>query len=1246
MRRFIGLLFITAGLAGVRDLSAQQSLGGLRGRVLDASGLPVAGAALQATFGPYLRSFSASSSGEFLVNGLPPGAWHVEVSHPGFEVWRGVVPVRVNSLAWLEVQLQVAGGRQEVIVEAASDRPVNYEDATIGNHLRAERIIQLPLEGRNVAALLSLQPGVAYLRDINVIYRNNVGDPDADPRNGAVNGGRSDQANITLDGADNNDPQLGLAFQGALRVPVEAIQELRVITTGAGAELGRSSGAQISLISRSGERAFHGSLFHSHRNTATTANTWFNNRIGAARPKLLRNVFGATLGGPLVPGRVHFFAAYEGRRDASEATVLRNVPTEAFRNGTIRYLTATGEVRAVMPEQLRAIDPRAIGTNAAALELLRRFPLPNDRPTIDPLNFGGFRFNSPVRDSMNTALVRLDLRWSERHNVWIRGSLQNDRGQDALQLPGTPPPFIRRDTSKGFLVAWSSPWRADLTQTLRYGLTRLGLDELGTATGPQFSFGGGIGAPIPFTYSRGRRTPVHNLIGDWAWNPHSRHVLLFGANLRWIGNDRYNFESNRTLMVTQQARLANLGYEILPPDIATANRNDFVRAAIIAMGVVSQGNAAYNYTSDGRLIPEGQPVRRRYRTTEAELYLQDNWRVKDNLQVNLGLRYALYSPLAETQGLQVHTHIPVGEWFELRRANAASGLPSSAAPALAYLLAGPKHGRPGFYDWDRNNLAPRLSLAWSPASSSGWVRWLTGGPQSSSLRAGFTTYYDRVGTASAAYYEAVGSFGLGSILVTPAGQFSIATAPRLTSINTVPPGLLPPPPPFRFPSLYPKPGPGQIGAIVPAPDIGLRTPYALAPTLSWQRQMPGGLLLETSYVGRFGFKQLALFDAAAPINWRDPDTGIALFDAVNDLIRHGGGDLGSVRENRFWDNLFPGFAISAAELNRIYPQFLRLNPNIDPARRLTPTQTAYFLFGQLNPMNPMRGALPAVDIQCRPSCSRFGPYALFHDQFSSLFSWRSMGKSDYHALQVSLRSGTRSDVQFDINYTLSRSMDWTSGVERTDPFGRANIINSWKPEQMYAPSDYDLRHNANAHWVWRLPVGRNRRLLGSARGALDALVGGWQLAGIFRVSSGFPVTVVNGYGYSTSYYFQGFAAPTGPLPKTGRYKTTALAPNLFENPTAAARVFGPALMGETGARNNLRGDGIFTLDLGLGKTFSLPGSEMHEISFRWEVFNALNAVRFDTRSLALVAGAGGPFGQYSSLLTPPRAMQFLLRYAF
>jgi hypothetical protein len=1226
---------------------AQQSLGGLRGRVSDPSGAAVAGASVRVSFGPYERTFSSSNEGEFLFAGLPPGTWTVEVTHAGFQPWRSAAEVRVNSTKWLEVSLQVAPAdpeRLEVTAEGGS--ALNYFDATVGNHLQAERIVQLPLEGRNVPALLSLQPGVAYLRDVNIIYRNNVGDPDADPRNGAVNGGRSDQANLTLDGVDNNDPQMGLAFQGVLRVPLEGVQEFRVITTGAGAELGRSSGAQIALVSRSGEAQFHGTLFHSHRNTVTSANSWFNNRIGAPRPKLLRNVFGASVGGPVLPSRLHFFAAYEGRRDASEATVLRNVPTEAFRNGAVRYLTTGGEVRTISPEQLRAIDPRGVGPNPAALDLLRRFPLPNDRSTIDPLNFGGFRFNSPVRDSMNSALARLDARWTDSQNLWLRASAQNDRGEAALQLPATPPPILTRDTSKGVVAGWNSIWNPRWTQTVRYGLTRLALDEIGTSTGPQFSFGGGIGAPIPFTYSRGRRTPIHNLTGDWAWQPGGRHLVQFGANLRWIGNNRYNFEANRTLMVTQQARLANLGYEILPADVAAANRNDFVRAAIVVMGVVSQGNAAYNYTSDGRLIPEGEPVRRRYRTTEAEIFFQDGWRIRPNVQVNLGARYSLYSPLVETQGLQVNTHIPVGEWFELRRANAAVGLPASAAPSLTYLLAGARHGRPGFYEWDRNNLAPRVSVAWSPGTKAGGLRWLTGGPMNSVIRAGLTTYFDRVGTASAAYYEAVGSFGLGSILVTPAGQFSIATAPRLTAINVVPAGLLPPAPPFRFPSSYPKPAPGQVGAIVAAPDIHLRTPYAIAPVVSWQRQLPGRLVLDTAYVGRFGYKQLALFDAAAPINWRDPQTGIELFDAVNTLIALGPTAFSSVRESAFWDNLFPGFAVSAGDLARLYPQFARWNPGVDPARRLTPTQTAYFLFGQLHPTNPVRGALPAVDIQCRPACSRFGPYALFHDQFSSLFSWRSLGKSDYHALQVSLRGAWRSSLQFDVNYTLAQSMDWTSGVERTDPFGRANLINSWNPAQMRGPSDYDLRHNANAHWVWTLPFGRNRRIWSSAGGAANALLGGWQLAGIFRVSSGFPATVLNGYGYATSYYFQGFATLTGSLPKTGRNKEGTQAPNLFDDPAAAARSFGPTLMGQTGTRNNVRGDGLLALDLGLGKRFALPGSERHELALRWELFNAFNAVRFDTRSLALVAGTGGPFGQYSSLLVAPRAMQFLLRYAF
>ena len=151
---------------------------------------------------------------------------------------------------------------------------MNTTDATLGNTFEQRRIAELPLNARNVVGLLSLQPGVT--------------------RGEAVNGGRSDQANITLDGVDVNEQQRGLdvvtgeAFASVLRVTPDSVQEFRVITTNANAEQGRSSGAQVSLVTKSGTNDWHGLLYEYHRNTVTTANDFFNNKAGVRRTARFR----------------------------------------------------------------------------------------------------------------------------------------------------------------------------------------------------------------------------------------------------------------------------------------------------------------------------------------------------------------------------------------------------------------------------------------------------------------------------------------------------------------------------------------------------------------------------------------------------------------------------------------------------------------------------------------------------------------------------------------------------------------------------------------------------------------------------------------------------------------------------------------------------------------------------------------------------------------------------------------------
>ncbi|MBA3242175.1 MAG: carboxypeptidase regulatory-like domain-containing protein, partial [Acidobacteria bacterium] len=297
---------------------AQSGRSTVRGTVKDPQGNVVPGATVTLTNAEknFSRTQTSNEEGGFVFNAVPPDRYRVEVESGGFK--KALIPevlALVDTPVEANVQMEVGLSSESVTVTSGTDVALNTTDATLGTAFENRRIEQLPLNARNVVSLLSLQTGVT--------------------RTGYVNGGRADQANITLDGVDVNEQQSGLdivtdeAFASVLRSTPYSLLEFRVTTTNPNADQGRSSGAQVSLVTKSGTNEFHGSLYHFHRNTVTTANDWFNNALGrdangeplAKRPKLLRNIFGGSLGGPIVRDRLFFFYSYEGRRDAAEQSV-------------------------------------------------------------------------------------------------------------------------------------------------------------------------------------------------------------------------------------------------------------------------------------------------------------------------------------------------------------------------------------------------------------------------------------------------------------------------------------------------------------------------------------------------------------------------------------------------------------------------------------------------------------------------------------------------------------------------------------------------------------------------------------------------------------------------------------------------------------------------------------------------------------------------------------------------------------
>jgi hypothetical protein len=296
------------------------------------------------------------------------------------------------------------------------------------------------------------------------------------------------------------------------------------------------------------------------------------------------------------------------------------------------------------------------------------------------------------------------------------------------------------------------------------------------------------------------------------------------------------------------------------------------------------------------------------------------------------------------------------------------------------------------------------------------------------------------------------------------------------------------------------------------------------------------------------------------------------------------------------------------------------------------------------------------------------PFAIFDDQFSSLTAWSTYARSEYHALQLTLRKRMSHGVGFDFNYTFSKSLDMSSVPERSGGLTGGFLlssgytsyaINSWDPKLEYSYSDFDMRHQMNADFTVDFPIGRARALGSQMPAWLDHIIGGWQISGIVRVNSSLPTNIVNGRRWPTNWEFQGNATcgpsntwtGVAPCPSTQNSHGATHAgipdtvPNLWSDPDQAFQGVRWTLPGERGERNIIRGDKFFDLDLGLAKAFKMPW-EGHTLKLRWETFNVTNSVFFDVANMSANIGRKATFGDYSQVLGGPRRMQISLRYEF
>lgn len=1283
----MGLGMLLVALVFAAPLWSQTGTSSIRGTVTDAQHRVIVGANITLTNleTNATRTTRSTDSGTYTFDLILPGDYRLTIEAPGF---RKTVIGNVKALVGKQMEVNPSlevGAVAETIEVRASEQLINTQDATLGNNFETTQIGQLPLEARNLGDLLGLQPGAT--------------------REGYVTGARADQANVTLDGVDINNAQTGnaeiprvtnsltvgslggdITTGPVLRLNAEAIDEFRVTTANANANQGRSAGAQINLVTKSGTNNWHGSAFEFYRSRGFTANDWFNNHATPQVPRhpLVRNTFGGSLGGPIVKNKAFFFYSYEGRRDATSESVVRVVPLPSLGQGIINYSYCTDaacsntQVASLSLAQNQQVYSDA-GINPAALNALaaaaRKYPA-NDTTQGDGLNTSGFRFNAPAPVHLNSHVAKLDFNLTNRQMMFLRLNVIHDHQTLPQWLPDTASPAV-----------WNHPWglAAGHTWTIgnhwvnnfRYGYTRQAFTSGGDSNGNDISFRF-VFQPTSQSHPLSRVTPVHNFTDDVSW-VHGNHNIQFGGNVRLISNARTSLAVAFDNAITNPSFYLGAGEPVsdifqayldangLPGDEnagqGLASVSEVQNAATAIIGRFSQFTSNFTFAKDGTLLPVGSPSVRDFATQGYETYIQDTWKVRPNLTLTLGVRYSLERPVYETHGFEVQPKVPLGTYFQERLASAARGV--NFTDPIVLNPSGPVNGGKPLYNWDKNNFQPRIAVAWSPAGGEGFLGRLLGKNQSV-LRGGFAMTNDYYGQALAVNWDLNNTLGFTQNFTTPANTFDITAgnlAPLFTGFGQDVRLLLPSAGasvPGRL--VFPLQQPSDYGErIESSVDSNLRAPTEYVWNVTFERQLPKGGVVSASYIGRAGRDLLARRDVAAFNNIRDPKSGMDWYTAGTMLekLRSQGVNTTQVAPIPFFENLLP-------------PNFVGIvnsDPNIQAGFDPTWTNTqAFYAFNSRTPSNPFAffGGNDWTDTQALVDIALFdaGLRTLFmQPQYGALSAWSTVGNSNYHALAISYRQRL-SGVILDFNYTYAHSLDDASGLQSEGAYGNnygngAFIGNPIRQRDNYASSDFDVRHSINADAVWQVPVGKGRAFMNRG-GIADAILGGWQLSGIFRWNKGLPQpSPYDDARWATNWNVQANVTPVQPIQSCPDRPLTGT-PKLFGgcSPTDIYRSFRNAYPGETGPRNYLRLPGYVDLDMGLGKTWVMPWSENHKLQLRWEVFNVTNTQHFgaiDNSRTGLGVGRDPARRQltppsnwtnFIQMQGQPRIMQVGLRYSF
>ncbi len=785
---------------------AQVSTSRLDGTVQDASGAVVPSAKVVALNDRTQARAETSTNpeGQFIFPSLQPGMYTVSVEASGFRKYIVTnVELNVSVATTQRVKLEVGQVTESVVVEAEAVR-VQTSDAQIGRSVTIRDIDTLPQLNRSPIILAVFQPGVVI---------TNPGDATFS----IVNGTRQGSNNATLDGIDANDavaPRLGLSMTAN---NTDSISEFRMVTNGGKAEYGRNAGGQVELITRSGTNQWHGNLFDYLRNTKLNANNFFNNASNVARPKYIQNTFGGSVGGPVIKNKTFFFFNYQGSRVSQEVVRNRTVPTVDMKKGIYQWRSPGST--AISTFNIGQNDPRGKGQDAEVAKIWALYPDPNNTDIGDGLNYAGFRFNNPVTNDNNSYTGKADHNLKDNHHLFFRYSWFKTYSIDNLNNADATFPGMPQGNQGGIRAGFSagSDWvlSPSLVNELRVGTQSANSDfnRPGRLAGATVITNYFTDPHLP-NFAQGRNSPVWE-VTDNLTKLKGAHTIKMGVNFRYTKQYGYNDAGIYPNVYTTVAYGNNVPTTIGPTGssvISSANRQVFEGLYNDYLGRISYLTQTF-YSDLEKWQEPGTPRVRNFKVREQGYFIQDDWKIRRNLTINIGLRWDFNGVPTEQDGLQGTLD------------KAAQMSPAVGFKDLKIIKTNK------WYNNDLNNFAPRFGFAWDVA-----------GDGKMAVRGGYGIFYDRLigSTISLADGNTPGF-----------AQVSPVFPNQTTGSDVRISDGIPEPPQPAAPVLQ---LPVTRATSIVLFDPNLRTPYVQQFNLNFQREIMRNTVIELGYVGSRGVK--------------------------------------------------------------------------------------------------------------------------------------------------------------------------------------------------------------------------------------------------------------------------------------------------------------------------------------------------------------------------------------------------------